>query len=62
MTHSIAKLADDPFLDQYSLLVFSRLSVEPIPETGDIHNIPMNDSQYYYALQRHVAYHEQRGS
>ena len=28
MTHSIAKLADDPFLDQYSLQVFSRLSVE----------------------------------
>ena len=59
MTHTIAKLADDPFLDQYSLLVFSRLSVENIG-AGRQHWSSEDWEIFNQGRQDHYMYHKNK--
>ena len=60
INHTIAKLADDPFLDQYSLLVFSRLSVENIG-AGRQYWSSEDWEIFNHGRQDHYMYHKQRG-
>jgi len=59
INHTIAKLADDPFLDQYSLLVFSRLSVENIG-AGRQHWSSEDWAIFNQGRQDHYMYHKNK--
>jgi len=59
LNHTIAKLADDPFLDQYSLLVFSRLSVEPLMSGCEGWSAE-DDKVFNQGRQDHYMYHKNK--